>query len=130
MLEIGLEKVAQVIVRAREFDAKVARWDGPGDSRGAETILESRTNDATEQELRAFISTLNDDEKASLVAIMWIGRETFDALELAEAIQTAKVEAAYSTGNYLLGIPLLSDFLEDGLDALGISVEEAEEGIL
>lgn len=130
MLEISPKKVAQVIVRAREFDAKVARWDGPGDSKDSDTILESRTSDATEQELRAFIEGLNDDEKASLVAIMWIGRDTFDADDLAEAIETAKHEANAPTEDYLLGIPLLSDYLEDGLDALGISVEDAEKGIL
>ena len=130
MLEISPKKVAQVIVRSREFDAKVARWDGPGDSKGSETILESRSSDATEQELRAFIRGMNDDEKASLVAVAWIGRDSFDPAELEEAIETAKSEATSPTEDYLLGIPLLSDYLEDGLDALGISVEEAEEGIL
>jgi ParB-like chromosome segregation protein Spo0J len=130
MLEISTRKIARVIVRAREIDAKVARWDSPGDGADADSILESRRGDATEQELRTYISDLNDDEKASLVAVMWIGRETFDAEDLAEAIQTAKEEATAPTEDYLLGIPLLSDYLEDGLEALGFSIEEVEEGIL
>jgi hypothetical protein len=130
MLEISPRKIARVIIRARELDAKVARWDAPGDSRDADTILESRSGDATELELKTYIADLNDDEKASLVAVMWIGRETFDAEDLAEAIQTAKDEATAPTEDYLLGIPLLSDYLESGLEALGYSIEEVEEGLL
>lgn len=130
MLEISPRKIARVIIRAREIDAKVARWDAPGDSVDADSILESRRGDATEQELRTYIADLNDDEKASLVAVMWIGRETFDAAELADAIQTAKEEATSPTEDYLLGVPLLSDYLEDGLEALGYSIEDVEEGLL
>ena len=130
MLEISPRKIARVIIRAREIDAKVARWDAPGDSVDADSILESRRGDATEQELRTYIADLNDDEKASLVAVMWIGRETFDAAELADAIQTAKEEATAPTEDYLLGVPLLSDYLEDGLEALGYSIEDVEEGLL
>ena len=130
MLGISTRKIAHIIVRAREFDVKVGRWDRPGDTADAETILESRSSDATERELRAFIANLNDDEKASLVAVMWIGRETFDVQELDEAIQTAIEEATTPTESYLLGIPLLPDYLEDGLEKLGISSLEAEDEFL
>ena len=102
MLEIDPAKVAHVAVRAREFDAKVARWDSPGDVADADTILESRSSDGTENELRAFIESLNSDEQASLVAVMWIGRDTFTAADLAEAIDTAKAEATGPTSDYLL----------------------------
>ncbi|MEC8795413.1 MAG: DUF3775 domain-containing protein, partial [Pseudomonadota bacterium] len=127
MLEIQPEKVAHVAIRAREIDAKVGRWDGKGDTADADTILETRAGDATEGELRAFIDTLNADEQASLVAVMWIGRETFGADELAEAIQTAKDEATGPTADYLLGVPLLPDYLEDGLDALGFNPSDLED---
>lgn len=130
MLEISTNKIARVIIRARELGAKVGRWDRSSDDADAETILESRSSDGTESELRSYIADMNRDEQASLVAVMWIGRETFDAAELDEAIKTAKQEASGPTEKYLLGIPLLPDYLEDGLDALGYSVEEVEEGIL
>ncbi|MGB5559715.1 MAG: DUF3775 domain-containing protein [Paracoccaceae bacterium] len=129
MLDISTEKVAYVIVRAREIDAKVGRWDSPGDAADAETILETRRGDATEQELRSFISDLNDDEKAELVAVMWIGRETYGPDELAEAIATAKQEATTPTEDYLLGIPLLSDYLEEGLSKLGVDPVDEEDDI-
>jgi hypothetical protein len=127
MLQISPRRVAHVIVRAREIDAKVGRWDSHGDSADAETILEARRGDATEAELRAFIARLNDDEKASLVAVMWIGRDTFDAEEVDEAIETAKAEATTPTEDYLLGVPLLSDYLEAGLEKLGIDPGDQEE---
>ncbi|MDD8023572.1 MAG: DUF3775 domain-containing protein [Paracoccaceae bacterium] len=110
MLTISPAKIANVIIRARKFDADV-----PGSGQG--------------RELRAFIANLNEDEKASLTAVMWIGRETYDASELDEAIETARAEATAPTEDYLLGIPMLADYLEDGLNALGISLEEAEEDI-
>lgn len=129
MLDIDPNKIAHVIVRAREIDAKVARWDAPGDVADADTILESRSSDATEAELRAFIDQLNSDEQASLVAVMWIGRETFTADDLAEAVQTARQEAVTKTSDYLLGIPLLPDFLEDGLQALGFDPTDLEDDL-
>lgn len=130
MLKISIRKIAHVIIRAREFDVKVGRWDRPGDVADADTILESRSNDATESELRSFIRNLNVSEQASLVAVMWIGRETFDALELEEAIQTAREEATTPTEDYLLGVPLLSDYLEEGLEKLGHSASNAEDELL
>ena len=126
MLQISPRRVAHVIIRAREIDAKVGRWDSVGDSADADTILEMRRGDATEAELRAFIERLNEDEKASLVAVMWIGRDTYDAEELEEAIETAKNEATTPTEDYLLGVPLLPDYLEAGLVKLGIDPQDLE----
>lgn len=110
MFHISPAKIAVVIIRARKFDSDV-----PGSGQG--------------RELRAFIAGLNDDEKAALTAVTWIGRETFDADEFEEAFETAKAEATVPTEDYLLGIPMLADYLEDGLNALGLTLEEAEEGV-
>ena len=60
----------------------------------------------------------------------WIGRGSFSADELTEAIETARSEKVVKTSEYLLGMPMLPDFLEEGLDRLGISVEDAEHHIL
>ncbi|NIY79578.1 MAG: DUF3775 domain-containing protein [Rhodobacteraceae bacterium] len=126
-MDISPHKVAFVIVRARELGAKVGRWDTPSDDADGDTILESRPSDGTGRELQSFIRGLNEDEKAALVAIMWIGRETFD--DYAEAFETAKQEAIGPTDKYLLGIPLLPDYLEDGLESLGVDTSEIEDEI-
>jgi hypothetical protein len=102
MLEISPSRVARVIVQARDFNANRA-------------VLQN------------YIADLNADEQASLVAVMWIGRDTFEADDLDEAIRTAKQEATAPTEDYLLGVPLLADYLESGLSELGYDVEELED---
>lgn len=129
-MDISLRKVAHIILRARELETKVGRWDSPGDVADSDTILESRASDATGQELRSFIGTLNGDEQADLTAIAWIGRGSFTADEFDEARQTAADEATTPTADYLMGMPLLSDYLEDGLSEMGIDIADIEDGLL
>lgn len=74
-----------------------------------------------------YVAGLNDDEKTSLVALMWIGRGSFEPEELKEARNEARREATAPTESYLSGIPGLAEHLESGLDALGIDVTDAEE---
>ncbi len=117
MLEISPEKLAHVIIRAREYDSGVNAWAHSG----------QRTGHGTRAELAEFIAGLNEDEQASLIAVMWIGRDTFDAEDLVEAITTAKTERRSPTEDYLMGEPQLADYLEAGMEALGISPEAAED---
>lgn len=105
MIEINLDKVAQVIVLAREIDR-------------------------AEPELDAFIERLDPEEQADLVAVFWVGRGSYEPEDVDEAIAQARAEATVPTGDYLKGSPHLADHLEAGLEALGISSADAEEGIL
>ncbi len=134
MLEISTDKVAHVILRAREVDVKTEAWDDENevdrDDVNSETILEDLPDDATRQELKEFLESLNEDEQASLVALAWIGRGTYAPGELDEAISTAKSEHGGNAVAYLFSLPLLPDYLEDGLDQLGYSVGDAEEELL
>lgn len=129
MLEISPGKIAYLAILAREIDVKVAPWDSEGDDTESDggAILEAHADDPAVAEFTEFVDGLNEDEQASLVAVMWIGRDTFTADDLDEAIETAKAEAINRTSEYLLGIPLLADYLEAGLEALGISPEDEEE---
>jgi hypothetical protein len=81
-------------------------------------------------ELGDFIAGLNDDDKAELTAIAWIGRGSFEPEDLAEAIATARTEATTPTEDYLMGMPHLAENLEAGLEALGIDVTGEEEDLL
>jgi hypothetical protein len=122
-LQISREKVAWLIVRARELEAKVASFDD-GDTETTDeqfgSILESRKDDPTLHELTGFFDALNADEEADLVTIAWIGRGTYGPEEWKDARNTALAERSTRTERYLLGMPLLADYLEDGLVALGI----------
>ena len=88
MLEISADKIAFVIIRARDYDQGL-------DGRGGRNAFE----------LRDFIAGLNDDEQAALTAVMWIGRGTYEAEELA-------------------------DHLEAGMAALGLDATDAEDDLL
>lgn len=129
MLEISPSKVAYLAILAREIDVKVAPWDAEGDDTESDpgAMLEAHADDPAVQEFTEFVEGLNEDEQASLVAVMWIGRDTFTADDLEEAIETAKSEAVNKTSEYLLGVPLLADYLEAGLEALGIDPEAEED---
>src|SRR5680860_1026520 len=127
-LEISPTKVGFVIVKARELAAKVGAWDdGATSDHDAESILEDFSDDATLAELKEFIRDLNEDEQVSLVALAWIGRGSFGPEEVDDALETARAERTSRTEDYLLGIPLLPDYLEEALDKLGYSVEDAED---
>ncbi|WP_072377515.1 DUF3775 domain-containing protein [Hyphomicrobium sp. NDB2Meth4] len=133
-LDIAPEKVAHVIIKAREYDAKVGAWDDSPEDGDAEedpsAILEDYANDPTRAELAGFIERLNYDEQANLVALMWVGRGTYEKEEFDEAVDTARSERINATANYLLGIPLLADYLEEGLEKLGYSVDDVESDVL
>lgn len=102
MLDISTGKVVRVIALAREY--------GPDNPH-----------------LRDYIAGLNEDEQVSLVACVWIGRDSFSADELDEALDTARLERTAHTEDYLAGMPELANFLEDGMDALGINVAHEED---
>jgi hypothetical protein len=130
-LEISTDKIGFVIVKAREMAAKVAAWDdGATSDHDAESILEDFSDDATQAEVKEFIRDLNEDEQVSLVALAWIGRGSFAPEELEEALTTARSEHTNRTADYLLGMPLLPDYLEEGLDRLGYSVEDTEDDVI
>ena len=105
MIEISPSKVVQIIFLARE--------EGRADT-----------------ELAGFIENLNDDEKAHLTAIAWVGRGTYEAGDYTAALQNAYAEATVPTSVYLLGMPHLAENLEAGLDAMGIDVAAEEEDFL
>lgn len=105
MVEINVQKVAHVILMAREL----GRAEG---------------------ELRAFIDRLDEDEQVDFVALMWIGRGSFEPEEWDEAVQTAAREATTPTADYLIGTPHLSDHLENGLELLGLSASDEEDDLI
>lgn len=95
-----------------------------------QVIFQSREGPAAAAELAQFIAGLNDDEKAHLTAIAWVGRGSFEAEEFDSAVETAFSEATTPTEDYLMGMPHLAENLEAGLEALGIDVSGEEEDLL
>ncbi|MBI2719999.1 MAG: DUF3775 domain-containing protein [Rhizobiales bacterium] len=130
-LSIATDQVCFIIVKAREFEAKdwpAGLQDG---SNSADdnmiAVLESRRDDPVFDELRSFINALDVDQQIDLVALAWVGRGDFDIDEWDEARAEAEAARSTPTADYLLGMPLISEFLEEGLAAAGRSCAEEEK---
>lgn len=130
MLEIDPAKVCYIIVKAREFDAKEEAVEpDPGSNPiddGGRGVLEDYPDDPVQEELERLIGALNEDEQANLVALAWLGRGDYATAEWDEAVKTAHERHTGQTAKYLLGIPLLADYLEEGLTQLDYSCDEIE----
>ncbi len=122
MPEIHTDTVAEVILLAREMSESA--------SVGAEDGVSGRSGSGVaEREFREFVAGLTEDEKLDLVVLYWIGRDSFSADEYEEALETARSEALNRTEEYLVDVPLLADYLESGLEAMGFSVSAAEDDL-
>lgn len=134
MLTINPETVCYIIIKAREFDVKVDPDDPDSGSNAADDgsvdILEDFVDDPTYQELRAALEALNEDERAELLALTFIGRGDFTSEEWADALAEARDVVDNQFIDYLLGSPMLGDYLEEGFTALGFSCEDVEIGRL
>jgi hypothetical protein len=93
-------------------------------------IFQRREETVGEAELHAFIDALNDDEKAHLTALAWVGRGAFDPEDFDQAVATAFAEASVPTADYLMGMPHLAENLETGLESMGVDVAAEEEDFL
>jgi len=133
MLTIPLEKLAYIIEKAREFDAEVpvdpdaTAGSDEADDDERQILLDTPDN-PTEQELRDAIEGLNIDEREELLALMWLGRGDYDAATWPQALRQARETRTSTEAQYLLGTPLLADYLEEGVYALGLSLEGFERG--
>ena len=127
-LGIATDKICHLIVKARAFDAKDAEADPDSGSNPADDgmvdVLENGVGDPVLRELSAFIRALDDDEQTSLVALAWVGRGTFDASDWQQALETARAQHRHRVAEYLLSLPILGDYLEEGLAACGRNCAE------
>jgi uncharacterized protein DUF3775 len=132
-IELGInpDKVCHIIAKARAFDAKEDVSDPDSGSNavddGMADVLEDLPDsvDATRLELIEFIRALDEDEQFNLVALAWLGRGTYEISEWREALNVARNEHNKRTAEYLLHLPLLGDYLEEGLAAFGENCGES-----
>lgn len=129
MITIDPDKVCAIIVKARVFDADLdTAGDDPGsdlahgevdDLEANDEQADADEDDNTEDELGEMIAGLNEDEQVELVALAWLGRGSYGVEEWADAITEAGRVHNDRTAQYLMGMPLLADYLEEGLAAFG-----------
>jgi hypothetical protein len=132
MLTTPLEKLAYIIAKAREFDVEVPPVDedsgsNPSDDAEWDVLQDSAENPAY-QELVDAIGGLGEPERIELLALTWLGRGDYTKEEWREALAEARRSYDEKETRYLIGTPLLADFLEEGLSQLGYSIEDFEIG--
>jgi hypothetical protein len=133
-LSISSEKVCFLIVKARAFDVQdvdteLESGSNPSDDRMIDVLEESKDNPIA-QEIRVFIAELGEEEKADLIGLMRLGRGDGTMEEWQALRDEGLREHAGRVAAYLMGKPLLSDYLEEGLSQFGFSCAEFEIGRL
>jgi hypothetical protein len=128
-----LETLCRLILRARELEAQVPAAEPDEDPEdvddyddgGGETlsVLEDELNDSVEEEVRATLDDLADDQLAEVVALAWVGRGTYDASEWDEAFAEANELVGEEKIDELMDMPLLAGYLDAGLAAFDYSCD-------
>jgi predicted protein tyrosine phosphatase len=132
MPDFDLGKICFVVVRARELNVTEELDESDVDASNMTdelvpaAMLTSGNDDETAQEIRDFVGAMNEDEQLALVALCWIGRGDFDAEQWDEAVALARDRREKPTADYLMTMPLLSDYLEEGLAAFGLTCTQEE----
>lgn len=128
-----LDTLCRIILRAREYEAQTpSDYDeGEGadnvdddDSGEALSVLDDDLNDGVEEELRAVIDDLGEDQQAELLVFCWVGQGTYEAADWDEAIAEATDEvAAGGVVDQFLEMPMLASVLEAGMAAFDLTCE-------
>jgi hypothetical protein len=124
-LAISAEKVGFLIEKMREFDVKEGETDPDSGSNSTDDnmidVLEDSGDDPVVGEITGFISAMTEDEQIDLVALMRLGRGDGTIDEWDDLRRDAAEGRNKRTASYLLGEPLVSDYLAEGLDQFGLT---------
>ncbi len=127
-LDISLETVCRLIIRAREFEAQVPAIetdadDDPTDSDDSYAVIEDEANNVVEDEIRSLLEDMPDDALAQILALAMVGRGTFDPLEWDDALEEAASDAPGNAIDQMLDMPMLAAYLEAGLAAFDLGCD-------
>ena len=129
-----LETLCRLILRARELEAQVPAQDPDEDPDNVDdfddegegqalSVLEDELNSGVEEEMRATLDDLADDQLAETLALAWVGRGTYDVSEWDDAFAEASDVDPESSIDELMDMPLLASHLEAGLAAFDYSCD-------
>lgn len=126
-LSISEEKLCFIIEKAREFDVKDEVTDPDDASNPSDdamiSVLEDHKDDPVVQEIAAVVRSMSVDEQVDLVTLAWLGRGDGTLADWGELRAEAARVHNNRTASYLLGMPLLSDYLEEALSQFGITCD-------
>lgn len=127
-LDLNRDTVRFIIDKAHEFQSRedVTLPEDETESAGeewAQQVAADYAGDPYYQELKTTIEDLEPDQQMVLVALMWTGRGDYAIDEWDDALKFAEETWTDHTADYLIGTPLLADYLAEGLEEF--SAEEA-----
>ena len=129
-----LDTLCRIILRAREYEAQTPTdYDGGEaadnvDDTDEETlsVLDDTINDSVEEELRAALEDLGEDQLGELIAFSWVGQGTYEASDWDEAMDEAQSlvsDSSEAAIDELMEQPMLASVLESGLAAFELSCD-------
>ena len=128
-----LDTLCRIILRAREYEAQTPTdYDGgeaadnvDDEDEGALSVLDDTINESVEEELKAILEDLAEDQLAEVLAFCWVGGGTYAPADWDEAMEEALAAAKDGNGpiDELLDMPMLASVLEAGLAAFDISCD-------
>lgn len=153
MIEMDSDKVCYLVIKMREYEEEgLIRAEFDQDDEGSDLHLgdegeddgeledeegfialedqeedEESSEDSPLDELHGYIQALDEEEQIELIALTWIGRGDFEKDEWKAALAAATERHNARTAHYLLGMPLLADYLEEGLAAFDLSCTDFDE---
>ena len=130
----SLETLCRIILRGREYEAQTPSDYDPGESAenvdddgSGETlsVLDDEINDGVEEELRAALGDLGEDQLAEVLAFCWVGDGTYEAADWDEAMEEATAAASNGSGTIdeLMDMPMFASVLEAGLAAFDLNCD-------
>ena len=128
-----LDTLCRIILRAREYEAQTPTdYDGgeaadnvDDEDEGALSVLDDTINESVEEELKAILEDLAEDQLAEVLAFCWVGSGTYDPADWNEAMDEALAAAKDGDGpiDEMLDMPMLASVLESGLAAFELSCD-------
>lgn len=130
-----LETLCRLILRSRELEAQVPASDPDDDADNVDDLddqdgedqvlsaLQDELNTGVEEEVRATLDDLADDQLAETLALAWVGRGTYDASEWDDAFAEASDLSTDEAMDELMDMPLLASHIEAGLAAFDFSCD-------
>ena len=129
-----LDTLCRIILRGREYEALTpSDYDGnetpdtvDDEDEGTLSVLDETLNDSVEEELRAILEDLGEDQLAEVVAFCWVGQGTYETADWDEAMEEATALASsggQTAIDELMDMPMLASVLEAGLAAFELSCD-------
>jgi hypothetical protein len=122
-MNLSSEQIADFVDHARAYDASEGQTDPDTGSNAADDgmtdVLQDDPENLEAQDIAGFVDALNDEARAELVALVWVGRGDFEAADWREAVAAARDRLdSGPTSAYLLGIPNVGDLVGEGYAAI------------